>query len=66
MEVTGASVTGDGAFIRRVYAELIQLGRDEDLLELPAGPLEAHLAERGKFATAQQGGALTLDQSRHL
>ena len=66
VEVTGASVTGDGAFIRRVYAELIQLGRDEDLLELPAGPLEAHLAERGKFATAQQGGALTRDQSRHL
>ena len=42
------------------------LGRDEDLLELPAGPLEQHLAERGAFETARQGGAITRDESRHL
>ena len=65
-EVAGASAAGDGAFIRRVYAELVALGRDEDLLELPAGPLEQHLAERGAFETARQGGALTRDESRHL
>ena len=65
-ELAGATAAGDGAFIRRVYAELIALGRDDDLLELPAGPLEQHLAERGAFKTARQGGALTRDESRHL
>ena len=65
-EVAGASSIHDGAFIRRVYAELVNLGRDEDLLELPAGPLEQHLAERGAFETARQGGAITRDESRHL
>ena len=61
----GGHRRGDGAY-PRVYAELIALGCDEDLLELPAGPLEQHLAERGAFKTARQGGALTRDESRHL
>ncbi|EEH60363.1 uncharacterized protein MICPUCDRAFT_38075 [Micromonas pusilla CCMP1545] len=71
-EVAGACLDGGGVpgggfgFIRRVYAELESLQRDAELLSLPAGPLEAYLAERGAFAVAQQGGALSQDQARHL
>ena len=64
-EVSGAG-HGDGSFLRRVFTELVALGRDADLLSLPAAPLESFLADRGAFAVAQQGGALTQDQARHL
>jgi len=57
--VAGAGHDNSGSFIRRVYAELVSLGRDAELLSLPAGPLEAFLAERGAFSTAQQAGAYT-------
>lgn len=65
-EVAGAALEGGVGFVRRVYVELERLGRDAELLSLPAGPLEAFLAERGAFTTAQQGGALTQEQARHL
>ena len=64
-EVSGAG-HGDGSFLRRVFTELVALGRDAELLSLPAAPLESFLADRGAFAVAQQGGALTQDQARHL
>ena len=64
-EAEGASLDDD-AFIKRIYSELIVLGKDVELLTLPPGPLEQYLAEKGAFATAQQGGALTQHQAQHL
>ena len=65
-EVAGASAGGEGSFLRRVFAALVDLGRDDDLFSLPAAPLEAYLADLGAFETARQGGALTQSQARHL
>ena len=64
-EAEGAALD-DGAFARRVYAELVSLREDDALLAMPPGPLERFLAEKGAFAVAQQGGALTQQQARHL
>ena len=64
-EAEGAALD-DGAFARRVYAELVALREDDALLAMPPGPLERFLAEKGAFAVAQQGGALTQQQARHL
>ena len=65
VEQEGASLDDD-AFVRRVYQELIALDKDTELLSLPPGPLEQYLAEKGAFAVAQQGGALTQGQAKHL
>jgi len=64
-EAEGAALDG-GAFAARVYAELVHLKEDDALLSLPPAPLERFLAEKGAFAVAQQGGALTQSQARHL
>ena len=64
-EAEGAALDG-GAFAARVYAELVHLKEDDALLSLPPAPLERFLAEKGAFAVAQQGGALTQPQARHL
>jgi nuclear pore complex protein Nup155 len=64
-EAEGAALD-DGAFARRVYAELISLQKDDLLLSMPPAPLERFLADQGAFAVAQQGGALTQSQARHL
>ena len=64
--MAGASAGGEGSFLRRVFAALVDLGRDDDLFSLPAAPLEAYLADLGAFETARQGGALTQSQARHL
>ena len=64
-EAEGAALD-DGAFARRVYAELISLQKDDLLLSMPPAPLERFLADKGAFAVAQQGGALTQSQARHL
>lgn len=53
-------------FMHRIFAELIAVRRDAMLLSLPAAMLEPYLVNKSALTSAQQGGALTPDEARHL